>query len=241
MPDPAKGLYETLLVVEERPVGLGRHLERLRKSAAAQFRSELPADLTDGAVAACRGIALGRLRLDIVFGDGDGEPTWTAKATAIDPDEFFPPWERGASLRTVEAPEWSGAHKWADRGWLEEQEAALDPAVPILLGAGGVVLEAARANVFAVLDGTLVTPPLDGRILPGTGRDAVLTLAADLDIPAGAMLLRPADLLRSGEVFLTSSVRGIRPARSLDGTPLPGHSTTDRLSEALRERWLAAD
>ena len=139
------------------------------------------------------------------------------------------------------APEWSGAHKWADRDWLEEQERLLDPAVPVLLGAEGLILEAARANVFVVLDGALVTPPLDGRILPGTGRAAVLTLAAELGLEAGSMLLRPADLHRSGEVFLTSSVRGVRPARSLDGEALPGHETTDRIATALREKWLAGE
>ena len=237
MPDPAQGLYETLLVVEERPVGLGRHLERLRKSARSQFDRDLPADLTDGAISACKGIALGRLRIDLA-GDGVG---WTTEATEIDPDEFFPPWERGAMLRTVAAPDWSGAHKWADRTWLEEQERLLDPAVPLLIGADGLVLEAARASVFVVLDGALVTPPLDGRILPGTSRSAVLTLAAELGIPAGAMLLRPTDLRRSGEVFLTSSIRGIRPARSLDGDPLPRHATTDRIAAALRERRLAGE
>jgi para-aminobenzoate synthetase / 4-amino-4-deoxychorismate lyase len=216
MPDPTQGLYETLLVVEERPVGLGRHLERLRGSARAQFGADLPADLTDGSVAACRGIALGRLRIDLA---GDGT-TWTTEATAIDPDEFFPPWERGANLRTVAAPDWSGAHKWADRDWLEEQERLLDPAVPILLGAEGLILEAARANVFVVLDGVLLTPPLDGRILPGTGRAATLALAADLGVPAAERPISLADLAAADDLFLTSSLRGIRPVRTLDGEAL---------------------
>jgi para-aminobenzoate synthetase / 4-amino-4-deoxychorismate lyase len=239
MPDPAKGLYETMLVVGERPVGLERHLGRLRTSARDQFDSDLPADLAPGAVAACAGIALGRLRIDIRF---DADPaTWTPRATAIDGDEFFAPWERGADLRTVVAPDWSGAHKWADRTWLEERERELDPAVPLLVGGDGHVLEAARANVFVVLDEVLTTPPLDGRILPGTARAQVLTLAAELGIEAAATPITPDDLLRSGEVFLSSSVRGIRPARSLDGTPLPGHETTDRIATALRERWLAED
>jgi len=33
-------------------------------------------------------------------------------------------------------------------------------------------------------------------------------------------------------------VRGIRPARSLDGEQLRGHETTDRLATELRRRWL---
>ena len=231
------GLFETLLVVDERPVALERHLERLARSARELFGVELPAQLADDAVAAGAGIALGRLRIDLDVEDG-GAVGWRAEATPIDPAEFFPLWERGAALRSVEAPDWSGAHKLADRDWLERQEEQLGAAVPLLVGADGAVLEAGRANLFAVLDGTLVTPHLDGRILPGTARAATIELAGELGVEVAARPLSLEDLRRSGEVFLTSSVRGIRPARSLDGTPLPGHATSDRLAAELRRRWL---
>ena len=110
--------------------------------------------------------------------------------------------------------------------------------MPLLVGDDGAVLEAARANVFAVFDGGLATPPVDGRILPGTARAATLELAAELGIEAAERPLTLDELHAAGEVFLTSSVRGVRPARSLDGRELPGHATTDRLAAALRERWL---
>ena len=237
-PDPRRGLFETLLVLSERPVALERHLRRLARSARDLYGAELPERLAVDAVAACAGVALGRERIDVTL-DADGAVAWKAVATAIDPDEFFPPWAHGAKLCSVDAAQWSGAHKLADRDWLERKEAELGDAVPLLIGAGGTVLEAGRANVFAVLDGALATPPLDGRILPGTARAATVELAAELGIEVEARPLSVADLHRSGEVFLTSSVRGIRPARSLDGQPLPGHATTDRLATELRRRWLA--
>jgi para-aminobenzoate synthetase/4-amino-4-deoxychorismate lyase len=233
----SRALYETLLVAEERPVALERHLQRLARSARDLFGAELPPQLAAEATAACAGVTLGRERIDIRF-DADGNAEWEAVATPIDPGEFFPPWERGAALCGVEAPQWSGAHKRADRSWLEAKEAELGEAVPLLIGSDGSVLEAGRANVFVVLDGTLATPPLDGRILPGTARAATVELAAELGIEIAARPLHPEDLHRSGEVFLTSSVRGIRPARSLDGRPLRGHATTDRLATELRRRWL---
>jgi branched-subunit amino acid aminotransferase/4-amino-4-deoxychorismate lyase len=235
-PDPSRGLFETLLVLEEQPVALGRHLERLGRSARELFGVELPPQLAADAVGACHGIVLGRLRVDLTI--EDGEVGWETAVKTVDADEFFPPWERGASLRSVDAAQWSGAHKLADRDWLERKEQELGEAVPLLIGAGGAVLEAGRANVFAVLDGALATPPLDGRILPGTARAATVELASELGIEVAARPLTVADLRRSGEVFLTSSVRGIRPARSLDGAELPGHETSDRLAEALRRRWL---
>ena len=41
----------------------------------------------------------------------------------------------------------------------------------------GQVAEASGENIFAVLRGRLVTPPLSGAILDGITRDSVLTLA----------------------------------------------------------------
>ncbi|HYC81817.1 MAG TPA: aminotransferase class IV, partial [Solirubrobacterales bacterium] len=238
-PDPRRGLFETLLVLSEQPVALERHLQRLSRSARDLYGVELPPRLAADAVAACAGVALGRERIDVTIGAG-GAVDWKAVATAIDPDQFFPPWDRGATLCSVDAAEWSGAHKLADRDWLERKEVELGDAVPLLIGADEAVLEAGRANVFAVLDGALATPPLDGRILPGTARAATVELATELGLEVEARPLTREDLHRSGEVFLTSSVRGIRPARSLDGRSLPGHATTDRLATALRRRWLEA-
>lgn len=216
---------------------LARHLERMARSARDLYGAELPDELARDAAAACAGVTLGRERVDVCFGGGEAS-NWNAVATPIDPREFFPPWERGATLCSVAASEWSGAHKLADRDWLERKEAELGEAVPLLIGADGAVLEAGRANVFAVIDGVLATPPLDGRILPGTARAATVEMAGELGIEVIARPLTLEDLHRSGEVFLTSSVRGVRPARSLDGEPLPGHATTDRLATTLRQRWL---
>ena len=218
-------------------MALERHLERLTRSARELFGAEPPPELRADAVAACASIALGRLRIDLEVGER-GTLGWRTKATPIDPADFFPPWERGAALRGVPAPDWAGAHKLADRGWLERREGELGEQVPLLLGADGAALEAARANVFAVFDGALATPPVDGRILPGTARAATLALADEIGIEADERPLSVDDLRRSGEVFLTSSVRGIRPARWLDGEELPGHATTARLAAELRRRWL---
>ena len=45
------------------------------------------------------------------------------------------------------------------------------------------VEEAGLMNVMFVIDGTVVTPPLGGTILPGITRDSVLTLLHDLKVP----------------------------------------------------------
>lgn len=237
-PDPGRGLFETMLIAGGRPIEIVAHFGRLAASAREVFGIELPDEVATDAVRAAAGIELGRMRIDVTP-DGEGGLRHSIDATAIDRDAFFPTWERGEALRSVSAEGWSGAHKWSDRSWLEKTEADLGEEVPLLVDAAGNALEAGRANVFAVEDGALVTPPVDGRILPGTARAATLEIAGDLDIVVAERALPLDELRESDEVFLTSSVRGLRPVRWLDGAELRKHGDlVERLAAALRERWL---
>ncbi len=103
------------------------------------------------------------------------------------------------------------------------------------------MLEASRANVFAVRDGALLTPPLDGRILPGVTRMRLLELAAENGIEARESALTRDDLFAADEVFLTGSVRGIERVRALDGVPLPANGDiAAHLDAKLRRAWVGA-
>lgn len=235
-PDLSRGLFETFLVAEGRPIRLAAHLERLAGSTEELFDQGLPAGLQETIAAAARPLELGRIRIDLQ--PEGGRLRFEIAPEPIDPATFFPAKENGADLRTIDHPDWAGAHKWADRDWLESVEAELGQTVPVILD-GEEVLEAGRANLFLVKDGALATPPLDGRILPGTARASTLALAADLGIPAAERPLTLADLQAADDLFLTSSLRGIRPVRTLDGTPLgPTDPLVERLATELRRRWL---
>jgi branched-chain amino acid aminotransferase len=99
-------------------------------------------------------------------------------------------------------------------------------------------LEAGWANLFAVREETLWTPAVDGRILAGMARTAVLEIARAEGRETQESPLSSEGLLNADEVFLTNSVRGIEPAISLDGTPLPGCGPISRrLAASLRRRW----
>lgn len=237
-PDPARGLFETLLVADGRPVRPAPHLDRLAASARELFGRELPAELPDSVAAAARSLELGRMRIDLL--PENGGLRFEIVTEPIDPAIFFPDREHGADVRTIRHPDWAGAHKWADRDWLESVEAELGDAVPLILTDDGEVLEAGRANVFVVVaGGGIATPPADGRILPGTARAATLDLAAELGVPATERNLHVDDLRRADDLFLTSSLRGIRPVRSVDGEPLgPADPLVARLAAELRSRWL---
>jgi branched-subunit amino acid aminotransferase/4-amino-4-deoxychorismate lyase len=96
------------------------------------------------------------------------------------------------------------------------------------------VLEAAYANVFVVEGTHLVTPPLDGRQLPGTVRARVLALH-----PAREERLTLDRIAAADELLLASSIRGIHPARLADGEE-PRFQLGARLRAALREDSLGA-
>jgi para-aminobenzoate synthetase/4-amino-4-deoxychorismate lyase len=191
-PDPAAGLYETILVAGGRPQDLDAHLARLAASLRALYRQPPPAGLAERAAAAALGHERARLRIDVVPGE---EATLAVTALgALD----------RARLRPVVLPGGLGPHKWRDRTLLEAHEADDRESMPLLLDADGQILEASRASIVVrAAGGVLYTPPDDGRILPGVtaarsgARPRVLTLA---------------DLERAEAVYVASALRGLAPA-----------------------------
>jgi len=232
-PDPARGVFETLLVLGGRPVELDAHLDRIAASLTALFDATLPSQAADLVRERAAGLLLGRLRLTVAPAR-DGL-SCDAVATAIDPAIVFPTWNRGAELRGLPLAGGLGPHKLVDRPALPESRGAV---VPLLLEEDGEVLEAGRANVFAVCEGNLVTPAADGRILAGITRAAALEIAHREDLQVEERPLQRDELLDAGEVFLTGSVRGIEPARSLDGASLSDDRGVGALIAAgLRRRY----
>ncbi|MGH3268724.1 MAG: glutamine amidotransferase-related protein, partial [Trebonia sp.] len=79
----------------------------------------------------------------------------------------------------------------------------------------GELLETDRANLFAVADGVLLTPPADGRLLPGTTRAAIIQAAHDSGIKVGFKPLTLDQLQAASEVFVTNAVAGILPVAAV--------------------------
>lgn len=234
-PDLSRGVFETLLVVEGEPVELEAHLSRLARSLEEVYGQALPALFEDKMHRAASATSLGRLRCTLAPAE-DGFRV-DLLAGGVDSETVFP--ERGVHLASLSLAGGLGPHKWVDRKGINRpapEEAGA------LITDEGEVLEAGWANVFAVRGGTLFTPPLEGRLLPGTTRAAVLAIAAENDIESNEQPLHLEDLLTAGETFLTGSIRGIEPALSLDGRELPGcGQLSRRLAAALRRRWNLGD
>jgi para-aminobenzoate synthetase/4-amino-4-deoxychorismate lyase len=230
-PDRSRGVFETLLVVDGEPVELEAHLRRLARSLAEVYSQELPPQVEDKLRRAAADVELGRLRLTLAPVE-DGLRL-DLLAGGVELEAVFP--ERGVHLRSHSVAGGLGSHKWVDRKGINRPAPGEAGA---LITDEGEVLEAGWANVSAVRGGTLYTPPLDGRILPGTTRAALLELAAAEGIETYEQPLPTEDLITAEETFLTGSIRGIEPALSLDGEQLPGcGALSHRLATALRQRW----
>jgi branched-chain amino acid aminotransferase len=104
------------------------------------------------------------------------------------------------------------AAKWAAR------RAGYDEIV--LIDEDGFVAETPTANLFWVdRAGALRTAP-DERVLLGVTRQALLEIAKHEGIDVAQALVRPDDLARQAEVFLSGTTAGVLPVESVDGEPV---------------------
>ena len=89
-----------------------------------------------------------------------------------------------------------------------------------------LVLEGTTSNLFALVDGTLVTP--ENGVLKGITRKTVLALGEKL-FPVSEQDLSLDTLLSASELFITGTNKGIVPVIQVDdhviGTGLPGPGT----------------
>ncbi len=237
-PDPSKGVFETMLVLDGHPVELEAHLERLAVSIGELYEELLPPRMRETAIGGAAGLRHGKLRVTVI--NSAGELRTHVATEEVDPAAVFPAPERGAALHSVVVDAGLGAHKWADRRLLERAAAAIPAGrLPLLIDRDGTVLEVSRASVFSVRDGAIATPPLDGRILPSIARRQALEVARADGVEAREERLTLGELRGSDEVFLSGSVRGIEPVASIDRTELPdGGELSSRVADALRHRWL---
>lgn len=240
------GVFETLRVYGGVPFAWTRHLERLGRSAGALglVPPGGPAlRAAADAVIEANGLPDARLRITVTGGvaplgsERGGVPptvviasgaltTWPATAEVV-----TVPWcrnERGATagLKTTSYAENVRALAYAhERGASEA----------IFPNTRDALCEGTGSNVFLVVDGTLVTPPLASGCLAGVTRGIVLELCAragiacaETDLPIGA-------LESAEEAFLTSSTREVQPIALVDGQALtraPGPAAL-----ALQAAW----
>ncbi len=215
-PDPALGVFETLLVTDGRIHGLDGHLGRMDRSLRDLYTLARPARLPEQLEARAAALSgLHRLQVDAFPRDG-----------ALEIELTTSPLTPGAAplvLGTpVLVPGGLGEHKWRDRRRIEALTTS--DCVPLMMDRDGCLLEAVWGNLWLREGERLITPPADGRLLPGVTRARLIELAPALGFAAAEEPVSVARAIDASEVFLTSSLRLAVPATvapDLGGSPLP--------------------
>lgn len=128
-------------------------------------------------------------------------------------------------------------HKLAPRRFYDAvrqqaQDAGADDG--LVVAADGAILETSVANLWLRVDGIWVTPPLDGRILPGIARGVLLQQAAAHGVPVAERAVGFADLHRADALAVSNAVHGPRAA-----TLLGASANAEVVARELAPLWTA--
>ena len=218
------GLFETIAVRKGVPRHLKAHVARLR-SGAEMLGIPLKSDerhiggLIDAVVTA-NDLTEAVVRLTFTRGPGvrglasPQRPTPTLLITASPPP---PPAEPAKVIiaKSTRRNEHSPLSRIKHLNYLdnilarrEAEAAGADDA--ILLNTAGRIAESTVANVFVLVDGFLLTPPVGDGALPGVMRGEAIKLAHAEEKPLSLEML-----MRASEVFLTNAL-GLRPVTHID-------------------------
>ena len=237
------GVFEALKVTPAGAFAVGRHLDRLARSAAAMGlpdpdRAAVRAGID--AVLGERRLTHGKVRITYTGGEGPlgsqaayGRPTLVVAAapTTVPPastDAVTAPWRRNehGALTGVK----STSYGENVRGLAYAQ--AHDCGETIFLNTAGNVCEGTGTNVFCVFGREVVTPPLAAGPLAGITRELLLEWA---DVVERDLTLEEA--LSADEVFLTSSLRDVQLVERWDGHAFTGlGAVTATLAGVFAER-----
>jgi len=239
------GLFETILAVDGTPVFVQEHLTRLRASCE-RLGWHLP--IPDLSVEMRKllqnnNISSGRSRIRLSISSGSGP----VHSVSLGADHVIwmhathaciPPNTTTALLSPFVKNERSAlaglkCMSYAENILALEHAGRLGYEEAIFLNTAGHVCEAATSNVFLVINGKVLTPPLESGCLPGITREVIIGLASQARIPCETRTLTPEELSGADEVFLTSSIRGVMGISRLGDRDLVEDVTTG----ILREAW----
>ena len=110
----------------------------------------------------------------------------------------------------------------------------------LMLDARGHVTEEARACLFIVRDGAVVTPPVTSDILESITRDTVITLLREAHgIGVAERDVDRTELYVAGEVFLSGTALGVTPVGSVDRFDV-GDGAPGPITAAVNQTYVAA-
>lgn len=105
----------------------------------------------------------------------------------------------------------------------------------LLMDTDGNVIEGVRSNLFAVLNGTLITPSLLGCGVAGIQRDRVIAWANGNNVPLEIRALSWDEVINADELFIVNSLISVWPIRELEQRHWTDFTMAQRVHVALGE------
>jgi branched-chain amino acid aminotransferase len=107
----------------------------------------------------------------------------------------------------------------------------------LALTPNGMLSEGSGQNVFVVHHGTVYTPTVNGTLLHGITRNAIITLVRDMGLPIVEQELPREMLYMADEIFLTGTASEVTPVRSVDRIQT-GNGRRGPITTQVQQRFL---
>src|SRR4051794_27447258 len=222
------GAFDATRIYNGRPYALDEHLARLRRSCAGlRLEADFAAlEVEIAAVLEAAGPVNAGLRFLLTRGG--------RRIVLVEPLIRHAPIARAKTVTYAPNRVLDGLKTISYAGNMLARRIAADEGFDdaLLVTPHGRVLEGATSTFFWVRDGTLVTPPLDDRILASITRARIVDHAGAVEESCTLDDLRAAQ-----EAFLASSVREVQPLAAIDELRLPAApgAVTMRVRELLAD------
>jgi branched-chain amino acid aminotransferase len=233
------GVFETVAVMNGKPLWLADHLARMRRAA---LELGIPYDIENMKAGVASVLQKSESRMEALritlsrgvsgrglAGEGNA-PGLLITLDRFEASNLFQPCRLMVS--TIRRNEHAPSSRLKTLSYIDGVMAAREVAThaddALMLNTAGFVASSPIANVFILKNGELITPAPDQGILCGITRGLLLDLA---DRPR-ARAVSLTELFTADAVFLTNSLRLIRPVSHINGEQLVTASL-DGLKEAL--------
>ena len=215
------GLFETMLVLNRTPLWGNMHLARL-EAAAHELGLGFHRDSLDDAIAEILD-GIPKLHHVLRVTLTRGSSSLLLMLDAFDPAMMLKP--VALSSTAIRRNPASVSCRLKTTSYIDNIAAAREAAShgvedALMLNTAGNVACTTIANVFLLKGKALITPARDQGILTGVTRQTLLHSAAHLGLKPEERVVKPEELKDADAVFLTNSLRFIRPVTALDREPL---------------------
>lgn len=251
--DFGDGLFETLLVVEGRPLHLELHLQRLQAGlgvlgfpdclteVAKQISEILNSRQVQGRAAMRVTITRGAGPRGYLPPDGTKPRCVISVSQEIEPpaNEVLPPARLTlADIRWGSQPVLAGIKHLnrLEQVLAAQQRRAAGADEVLMLDQEGFVISVSAGNIFILESGELLTPVLTQCGVLGTRRRLILdTLAPALNVPAREARISVEQLESASEVFYCNALIGVRPVASFGDKSWSNHELCASLASLVIE------